>query len=201
MKNIFIINAHQEYPFSEGRLNASLTEKAKQHFVSLGYEIQVTTMKDAYEIDTEIEKHRWADIIFLQSPVNWMGVPWPFKKYMDEVYSYGMDGRLCDGDGRTRKDPSIQYGQGGTLQGRQYMLSLTLNAPRESFDDPSQFLFQGRSIDDLFFPAHMNFKFFGMEPMPTFMCCDVMKNPKIEGDFKRFENHLQTHFPAVEPNS
>jgi modulator of drug activity B len=30
---------------------------------------------------------------------------------------------------------------------------------------------------------HLNFKFFGMEPLPTFACFDVMKNPDIENDF------------------
>ncbi|NEP84602.1 MAG: NAD(P)H-dependent oxidoreductase, partial [Okeania sp. SIO3B3] len=52
-----------------------------------------------------------------QTPVNWMGVTWSFKKYMDYVYSAGMGGQLCKGDGRTRSDPSKQYGTGGTLTG------------------------------------------------------------------------------------
>ena len=196
MKNIFIINAHQPYPFSEGKLNASLTKKARNYFASNGYNTRVITMLDTYDVDKEIANHQWADIIFLQSPVNWMGVPWSFKKYMDEVYSYGMDGRLCNGDGRTRKDPSILYGEGGTLTGKRYMLSLTLNAPESSFNDAKQF-FEGRVIDDLFCQAHLNFKFFGMMPMESFACYDVMKNANIENDFKRFETHLKTHFPSV----
>lgn len=198
MKNIFIINAHQEYPFSKGQLNATLAEKAKTHCESKGYEVKVTTMKDDYTVDEEIEKHQWADVVFLQSPVNWMGVPWSFKKYMDEVYSYGMDGRLCNGDGRTRQDPTVQYGQGGTLTGKRYMLSLTFNAPKESFNDANQYLFQGRGVDDLFLPAHMNFRFFDMKPLETFVCYDVMKNPDIENDFIRFQEHLDKHFPGAE---
>jgi modulator of drug activity B len=42
--------------------------------------------------------------------------------------------------------------------------------PRDAFDDPDQHLFQGRSVDDLLFPMHMNFRFFGMEPIKTFVC-------------------------------
>lgn len=114
---------------------------------------------------------------------------------MDEVYSYGMDGRLCDGDGRTRQDPTKPYGSGGTLTGKQYMISLTFNAPAESFNDKDQFFFEGKSPDDLFWPTHLNFRFFGMEALPTFVCYDVMKNPQIEADFKRFEAHLQEHLP------
>lgn len=142
MKNIFIINAHEAYPFSEGRLNGSLVEIAEKKLVEKGYEVKFTTMKDDYDVEKEIEKHIWADTIILQTPVNWMTVPWTFKKYMDHVYSAGMDGRLCNGDGRSRKDPEKQYGMGGALAGKKYMLSLTLNAPKEAFNDSKQFLFR-----------------------------------------------------------
>ncbi|ELA7389017.1 NAD(P)H-dependent oxidoreductase [Vibrio alginolyticus] len=196
MKNILVINAHEEYEFSKGTLNASLTKIALDYLEQAGYNTKLTTMKDDWVIDEEIEKHQWADIVLLQSPVNWMGVPWSFKKYMDYVYSFGMDGRMCHGDGRTRKDPNKQYGTGGTLSDKKYMLSLTLNAPRESFDDPQQLFFSGKSVDDLFWPMHLNFAFFGMKPMETIACYDVMKNPDVESDIKRFKEHLTTHFPA-----
>ena len=194
MKNIFIINAHEPYPFSEGKLNATLVEKAQANLTKKGYDIKVTTMQDDYDVEKEIAKHMWADAVILQAPVNWMGVPWSFKKYMDYVYSAGMDGRLCDGDGRTRKDPSKQYGTGGTLADKKYMLSLTFNAPKNSFDDENQWFFEGKSVDDLFWPMHLNFKFFGMQPLETFVCFDVLKNPSIEDDFVRFEEHLNRNF-------
>ena len=197
MNNVFVINAHEEYEFAKGRLNRALTGMALEHLSTAGYRTQLTTMKDDWQIDAEIEKHRWADVVLLQTPVNWMGVPWSFKKYMDFVYSYGMDGRMCQGDGRTRKDPGKQYGTGGTLVGKKYMLSLTFNAPAESFHDPEQTFFGGASPDELFWPMHLNFKFFGMEPLETFACFDVMKNPQIESDFARYRTHLATHFPTA----
>ena len=197
MKNILIINAHEYYPFSEGKLNQALVDRAMSQLTSKGYNVQTTTMKDDYDVGTEVEKHRWADAVILQTPVNWMGVPWSFKRYMDLVYTAGMDGELCNGDGRVLGDPSRQYGSGGALAGKKYLLSLTFNAPKEAFDDAGQYLFQGKSGDDLFFPMHMNFRFFGMEPMETLACHDVMKNPDIENDFARFEAHLNKHFAGV----
>ena len=190
--NIFIINAHQH--FTEGRLNQSLVEKMTSHFAEKGYQVKTTSMEEAYDIEEELEKHRWADAIIIQSPVNWMGFPWSFKKYMDEVYTAGTSGELCNGDGRTSKDPKRNYGSGGALKGKKYMLSLTFNAPVEAFDVPGEYLFQGKSIDDLFYPAHMNFRFFGMQPIKTFACHDVIKNPEIEKDFIRLENHLNDQF-------
>ncbi|MEM6550844.1 MAG: NAD(P)H-dependent oxidoreductase [Planctomycetota bacterium] len=197
MKNVFLINAHEAYAFSTGQLNTTLTDMALEHLNASGYTTQLTTMKDDWKVDAEIEKHQWADAILLQSPVNWMGVPWSFKKYMDHVYSFGMDGRLCDGDGRTRSDPSRQYGTGGTLTGKKYLMSLTLNAPADSFGDPTQTFFEGKTLDDLFWPMHLNFRFFGMEPLPTFASHDVMKNPEIDNDFDRFRRHLAEAFPPV----
>lgn len=197
MKNVFVINGHEEYPFAKGELNRTLTNIALEHLASAGYETRLRTMKDEWDVDAEIENHRWADAVLLQTPVNWMGVTWTFKKYMDFVYSYGMDGRLCDGDGRTRSDPAKQYGTGGTLTGRKYMLSLTFNAPRESFNDPTQTFFGDKSPDDLFWPMHLNFKFFGMEPLPTFSSHDVMKNPDVASDLERYRAHLEEHFPKL----
>jgi len=193
MKHIFIINAHEAYEFSKGELNRSLIERLQGLLPKDDFEIKTTTMKDDYNIEDEIAKHQWADIIVVQMPVNWMATPWSFKKYQDYVYSFGMDGRLCAGDGRTRQDASKQYGTGGTLTGKKYMLSLTFNAPKNAFDDENQWFFAGKSVDDLFLPTHLNFKFFGMEALPTFVAYDVLKNPDIENDFIRFDQHIKTH--------
>ncbi|MEM0514679.1 NAD(P)H-dependent oxidoreductase [Pseudoalteromonas sp. YIC-827] len=193
MKNVLIINAHQYYPFSEGKLNAALVDKAITQLEGKGYQTRVVTMEQEFDVEKELENHQWADFILLQTPINWMGVPWSFKKYMDEIYTAGMGGALCNGDGRHESNPKANYGRGGTLSDTKYMMSLTFNAPAESFDNTSEF-FDGKSIDDLLFPMHMNFKFFGMTPMPTFACFDVMKNADVESDFTRFENHLNSHF-------
>ena len=194
MSNILIQNAHHYYPFSEGKLNTALVERMSEHLQAKGHEIKTTTMGKDYDVQQEVEKHLWADVVILQTPVNWMGVPWSFKKYMDEVYSAGMMGDLCEGDGRTSADPKKGYGTGGSLRDTKYMLSLTFNAPVESFNDESEWFFAGKSIDDLFLPMHLNFKFFGMEPLPTVSCHDVMKNPEVEKDFERLEAHLNAVF-------
>lgn len=194
MSNILIINAHHKYPFSEGRLNKSLVEKADYLLKTKGHSTRIISTDNEWDVDKELENHQWADIIILQSPVNWMGVPWTFKKYMDEVYTAGMGGALCNGDGRHQDSPKENYGAGGTLTGKKYMLSLTFNAPEEAFNEEQEYLFQGKSVDDLWFPMHMNFRFFGMERIDTFVCYDVMKNAEFEKDLKRFQSHIEAQF-------
>lgn len=190
MKNIFIINAHQYYPFAEGKLNKSLIERATQILGAHDFEIKTTITETDYNVEEEIEKFRWADIVFLQTPLNWMGITWSFKKYLDEVLTAGMMGKMSDGDGRSSEAPKKNYGLGGLLEGK-YMISVTANAPKEAFNDPAEKFFNGLSEDDLLLPMHLNFKWFGLKPLKTFFAYDVMKNPEIEQDFERFEKHLE----------
>lgn len=197
MKNIFIINGHQPYPFAKGRLNRTLVESAREHLTRNGYEVVTTEVASGWDVEEQIARHQWADVVLMQFPVNWMGAPWSFKKYMDEVYSAGMDGRLCAGDGRHGPDEAHRYGHGGALTDTFYMLSLTFNAPRDAFDNPDASFFESRSVDDLMWPMHLNMRFFGMNPLPSFSAHDVMKNPDIERDLERFSAHLKAHFPAL----
>jgi modulator of drug activity B len=194
MKKALIINAHQEYPFAKGELNKEIANRIETYLINNGYKTKTTSMKDDWDVDTEVDKHTWADVVILQSPTNWMGLPWSFKKYMDEVYTAGMFGKMCNGDGRSKEAPKANYGGGGLMQDTKYMLSLTFNAPEESFNNENEVLFEGKSVDDLYFPQHMNFKYFGMKPLPTFACFDVIKNPNIENDFVRLEEHLKSVF-------
>ncbi|MGE0108370.1 MAG: NAD(P)H-dependent oxidoreductase [Bdellovibrionales bacterium] len=192
MKKALIINAHHHYPFALGKLNAALAGKIEAFLLGKGYEVKSTIVDSGYDIEEEIQKHLWADLLILQSPVNWMNTSWTMKKYMDEVYTSAMgQGIFCEGDGRHSAHPKENYGEGGKLKDKNYMLSLTLNAPQEAFDNPDEYLFQGKGLDDLFLPLHATYRFFGMSPLPTFACYDVTKNPAVENDFKRLEMHLE----------
>ena len=196
MSKIFVINGHQPYPFAKGELNAAIVDRITAYLEQNGHEVRLSKTAEGYDVDREIENHIWADTVIMQFPVNWMGVPWSFKKYMDEVYTAGMDGRMCAGDGRSVEAPKANYGMGGTLGGTKYMISSTLNAPQEAFLDKSEPFFDGMSLDDLLRPVHLNAKFFAMEPLPTFAAFDVMKNADVESDFDRLDQHLKHVFPA-----
>ncbi|QIA65353.1 flavodoxin family protein [Vibrio astriarenae] len=194
MSNVLIINAHEPSPYSEGKLNAALVERARKTLEDKGHSVKVVSMQDEIIVDEQLAHFEWADRVILQSPVNWMTIPWSFKKYMDDVFTAGMGGELCRFDGRSAEEPTKNYGTGGTRTNTKYMLSFTFNAPKESFDDSEEYLFQGKGVDDLMFHMHANFRFFGMSALPTFACYDVMKNADVENDFKRFEAHLNENF-------
>jgi modulator of drug activity B len=194
MSKIHILNGAQPYEFAPGTLNGTLAERAKATLEAQSHEVRLTTVAAGYDIQAEVDSHLWADVVLLQFPVNWMGVPWSFNKYMDEVYTVGMGGQLSNGDGRSAAAPKVNYGMGGKLTGTRYMISATLNAPAEAFDDPAEPFFEGMSLDDLLRPVHLNARFFGMTPLPTFGAFDVMKNPDVATDLARFDAHLATTF-------
>lgn len=192
MKKVLLINAHQFYEgMSSGGLNKMMAGTIQEEVGKRDYEFQQTEIERGYDIADEVQKHLWADCIILQSPVYWFGMPWIYKKYVDEVFTAGMlQGGFITGDGRTRDDPTRQYGTGGKLQGKQYMLSLTWNAPKEAFNDPQQTLFEGKSVDDVFASNTANYKFCGMDILPSFSCHDVVKAPDVQGDIERLRLHL-----------
>ena len=192
MKNVLIINTHQFYPgFSTGKLNETMAGIIQEEMESRGCRVKTTIVQDGYDIDDEVEKHVWADIIILQSPVYWFGTPWIYKKYVDEVFTGSLvQQSLLVGDGRSRDDPARQYGSGGKMQGKQYMLSLTWNAPEEAFGDEGQMLFRGKTVDDVFVSNTANYAFCGAEILPSFSCYDVVKQPNVEQDMLRLRAHL-----------
>jgi NADPH dehydrogenase (quinone) len=202
MKNVLIINARQVYPgFASGTLNDTMVGVLKEEMARRGHRVKLTDIEDGYDIEDEVEKHVWADLIILQSPVYWFGTPWIYKKYVDEVFTAGLvEQRLLVDDGRSRQDPRKQYGTGGKMQGKQYMLSLTWNAPAEAFGDQGQVLFQGKSVDDVFVSNTANYRFCGADILPAFSCHDVVKQADIERDVARLRQHLATVFHAVPPH-
>ena len=69
----------------------------------------------------------------------------------------------------------------------------TWNAPKTAFDRKGDF-FEGRGVDGVLFPLIKAFEFLGMKQLPSFMCNDVVKNPHVGEDVKRWKEHLHHVF-------
>lgn len=187
-KNIFIINGSKPFGHSGGKLNALLGDKMQEIFMHNGHNVKTSKVINNYNTKEEVEKYLWADVIIYQFPVWWMSTPWVLKKYLDEVLTAGY-GLLYKNDGRNEANPTKNYGRGGLLNQKHYMLSTTWNAPKEAFNLTEE-LFEGKGQDAVLFSLHKANQFLGMSPLPTFACNDVMKNPKVEDDIIALQNHL-----------
>lgn len=128
-------------------------------------------------------------------PVNWFGAPWIYKKYVDEVFNSGLHSKkFLSGDGRTLDDASKQYATGGKMQGKKFMICATWNAPAAGFNDPSQELFQGKSVDYLFLNITSNYKFCGYEILAGYNYFDIFRSSQIEKDLENYPKHLAEVF-------
>lgn len=196
MKKVLLINTHLTYPnWSEGKLNDAFHQKAKDFFLAKGFEVLETKVEAGYDANEEVEKHLEADIIILQTPINWFGAPWIYKKYVDEVFNSGLfSEKFLFGDGRTREDLTKQYGTGGKMQGKKFMVSSTWNAPKASFDDPNQKLFEGRSTADVLIQITSNYRFCGVEIVADYNCFDIFKDGDIVGTLENYPKHLEKVF-------
>jgi len=205
--NVLLINAHLTYPgWSEGKLNVTLAELAKTFFAERGHPVTETVVERGYQPEDEVSKHATADLVVLQTPVNWFGAPWIYKKYVDEVFNAGLVSKvLLEDDGRTRSDATRQYGTGGKMQGKKFMVSATWNAPREAFDNPQGVLYRGKGTADVFLNITSNYKFCGYDILPDFGVFDIFKKTEaIPAAFEDYKRHLAEHClpqsnPAITP--
>lgn len=192
MKNILLVNGAKTFAHSNGQLNDTLTELAQEVLSGLGHQVQVTRADSEYDAKAEVEKFLWADTVIYQMPGWWMGAPWTVKKYIDDVFTEG-HGSLYANDGRSRSDASKKYGSGGLIHDKNYMLSLTWNAPMDAFNDAEQF-FHGVGVDGVYLPFHKANQFLGMQTLPTFIVNDVIKAPEVEAYMAQYRDHLTQVF-------
>lgn len=192
MSNILIVNGAKTFAHSKGELNDTLTTFAEKLLSELGHQVDISRADADYNIEAEVEKYLWADVVIYQMPGWWMGAPWTVKKYIDDIFTAG-HGSLYASDGRSRADQSQKYGSGGLIQGKKYMLSLTWNAPLEAFDDPEQF-FHGVGVDGVYLPFHKANQFLGMQALPTFIVNDVIKMPNVPEYLAMYRQYLLENF-------
>ncbi|WP_166000410.1 MULTISPECIES: NAD(P)H-dependent oxidoreductase [Bacillales] len=181
MNNILVINAHEYYPFAKGQLNQTLFDEIVTK-LSSKYEVKTTVIQDGYDVKTEQEKFKWADVVVFQTPIYWFSVPGATKKYMDEVYEHGV---FFGGPG--------EYGDGGLMTGTKYMFSTTWNAPEDTYSNPDKF-FKGKDLEEAIDHLHNTQKFVGMEPLKSFGAHDVIKNPNVDKYLDDLHKHLKEVF-------
>ncbi|MBP6863332.1 MAG: NAD(P)H-dependent oxidoreductase [Neisseriaceae bacterium] len=193
--NILLINGAQSLFGEGGQLNTHLHQLAVRHLSECGHAVQETHIEAGYDMAAEVDKFIWAEAIVFQMAGWWMGLPWKVKQYMDEVYSIG-HGRIYASDGRSHLNPEVNYGTGGLLQGRQYMLSTTWNAPLHAFTAPEEF-FEGKGVDGVYFAFHKAQQFVGLQALPTFMLNDVVKDNQPEAFAAAHRHHLTQVFGSA----
>lgn len=194
MKKIFIINGGQHFAHSGGKFNHTILEWDKQYFTpENGFELKSTDINDAYDLMTEVEKFVWADIVIYHTPVWWFSIPYKLKQYIDMVFTAGHRNGIYYSDGRKSDNPDRNYGTGGSLHGRNYLLTTSWNAPETAFTLADEFFNQTSVDDGVMFGFHSMNAFTGMKKMDSFHFHDLEKNGNIE----RIENYRKAYLVHI----
>lgn len=191
MKNIFIINGSHPFAHSGGRFNETLFNKTISYFETREkYEVKFTQVGDNYDVKEEVEKFKWADIVIYHTPIWWFQIPFGFKKYIDEVFTEGHQNGIYTSDGRSRKNPNINYGTGGLMHGKKYILTTSWNAPKTAFTLENEF-FNQKSVDEgVMFGFHRMNAFTGMELLATHHFHDMEKNADVPFELNNYSTFL-----------
>jgi modulator of drug activity B len=184
--NVLLINGAEVWPNSQGKLNESLLLLAENYFQKIGCQVQITRVAEPWHPTEEVEKVIQANLILYFTPVFWMSIPSSFKEYLDKVFSGGR-GRIYAHDGR---EQGGSYGSAGLLKGS-YSLITTFNAPLEAFDKEG--FFEGKTVDDLFFPFHKAQQFVGLKMTKSFS----LHNVKKVTDWPQWKNDFLVHLHHI----
>lgn len=194
MKKIFIINGGQVFGESNGKLNQTITDWTKNYFENNNAEVRITNVNEGYDSKIEVENFLWADLIIWHTPIWWFQLPFKLKQYIDEVLHDEGHGKLYTNDGRTRKNPEINYGTGGLLKDKKYMITSSWNAPKGAFTIEGEIM-NLRNVDDgILFGFHVAMKFIGLNKLDGFHFYDVIKGLTPE----RFENYQKEYIQHLE---
>ncbi|MEN0053786.1 MAG: NAD(P)H-dependent oxidoreductase [Mucilaginibacter sp.] len=195
MKKIFVINGGQQFGHSGGRYNQTITDTTVEFFENNpDFEVRYINVNEAYDPAQQVENYVWADVVIYHTPIFWFQVPNGLKKYIDVVFDEGYGKGIYRSDGRSSANPAINYGTGGSLHGKQYMVTTSWNAPKEAFTLPGEF-FNETSVDDgILFGFHRMNAFTGMTPLQSMHFHDVEKNADIQRDLAEYKNHLTKTF-------
>lgn len=195
MTNIFIINGGHKFAHSPGRFNQTLLEKTEKFFTSRSdYSIKTSQVGENYNLEEEVEKYIWADIIVYHTPIWWFQIPFGFKEYIDKVFTAGHQKGVYVSDGRSRINPAINYGTGGSLHGKKYILTTSWNAPEQAFKLEGEF-FDQKSVDDgPLFGFHKMNKFIGLEFLASTHFHDMEKNADVPKELKKYDDFLSQIF-------
>lgn len=195
MTKIFIINGGQKFGHSGGKFNETIAKETLEFFKNnSNFEVKTTDINDDYDAAEEVDKFVWADVIVYHTPIWWFQLPHGFKKYIDVVFTEGHEKGIYHNDGRSASNPAINYGTGGMLHGRKYLLTSSWNAPKEAFTLPGEF-FNERSVDDgPLFGFHRMNAFTGMTSLPSMHFHDIEKNADVLRDLELYKKHLTNLF-------
>jgi putative NADPH-quinone reductase len=137
----------------------------------------------SFNIEAEQKALTEADVIVFQFPFHWYALPAIFKKWVDDVLTFG-----------------FAYGPGGDkLAGKKVVLSITTGAPEDAYKTNGD---KGYTVDQFIAPLKETIAFTSMELAGTVVSNGMLFIPGVMGDkdavTAKAEKHAQKLKTLVE---
>lgn len=134
----------------------------------------------APDIQAEMKKVGWADLLIFQFPIWWSSTPAILKGWIDRVLAQGFAVDLSEGK---------VYAE-GLLSGKKAMISTTAGSPPEFYSEGGP---HGDINHHLMSLWHTTFEFCGMEVVPPFYVFNagMMDDLQVSAELERWEGYLR----------
>jgi len=141
------------------------------------------------DVNAEIEKLLWADMLILQFPLWWFAMPAILKGWVDRVYANGFAYGVGEQSERRWGD---RYGE-GKLAGKRAMLIVTTGGWKEHYSARGV----NGPIDDLLFPINHGILYYpGYDVLPPFVVHKVDRFDEVA--FASVAEHLRERMRTLE---
>ena len=158
MKNVLVVSGHPRLD-DDSIANKTIVEELGK---LEGYTVdRLDALYPNYEFDVEAEQAKLvaADVIVLQYPVFWYGMPALMQKWMEDVFAHG-----------------FSHGSSGkALVGKKLVVSMTIGAPEEAYGEDAAV-----HVADLLLPAKGACALTGMEFAGYEYTCGVSYASRVD---------------------
>jgi glutathione-regulated potassium-efflux system ancillary protein KefF len=161
MKTTLIVCGHP-------KLNESTSNKRIIEDLSSVPAISICDLRTSYptgelNVAAEQQKLMAADLIVLQFPFVWYGMPSHMKAWVEKVFSYG-----------------FAFGPGGDkLRNKKLLLSITLGGTHEAYSEEGQ---HQHPVETFLLPLQLFAKYCGMQYLPPVYSYGMASIPGINDD-------------------
>lgn len=131
------------------------------------------------DLKAEMDKFEKCDLLLLNFPLWWFGLPAILKGWIDRVFAMG----FVYGNGKGVYD-------NGHYSNKQAMLCLTTGGPEQAYNGG-----KNGELDTILFPVQHGMLYFaGMTVIPPFISFSPARKNKdeLEAELKRYKNHLES---------
>jgi NAD(P)H dehydrogenase (quinone) len=139
------------------------------------------------DVEAEIEKLLWADVLILQFPLWWFSMPAILKGWVDRVFAYGFAYGVGEHSDKRWGD---RYGE-GRLAGKRAMLIVTAGGWQEHYSARGI----NGPIDDLLFPINHGILYYpGYDVLPPFVVykADKLDEAGFQSTAERLRERMRT---------